>query len=382
MLDMGVEHVGEPQLQPEIVNLEALVKALPPKMQRAFHRLFHVSTTVGRLDPPPEMHDWIKGYFGSVEAVLSQRIVKVTNLVTMEGALFNELRSRRPMEVCSSANLDAEIEGKRGDPFCTPLTGTPADVFGRVRGRRAITASNIAKYDGFHGLVIFNEHHPLRFTADDISDYLDIALAWAHRAHEVDPEARYFFLMWNCLWKSGASIIHGHMQMTLTRGLHYPKVEALRRAARSYRLEHSSDYFEDLYAVHHALGLAMESRGIRVLSYLTPVKEKEILLIAGQWDENLKRILYDVLHVYVTALGVQSFNVAVYYPPLAAVAEDWSGFPVIVRLVDRGNPHNQTADFGAMELYAASVITSDPFYVAHVLRQLQGGLTPHEGRFL
>jgi hypothetical protein len=37
--------------------------------------------------------------------------------------------------------------------------------------------------------------------------------------------------------------------------------------------------------------------------------------------------------------------------------------------VDRGDPHNKTADIGAMELYAASVIASDPFRVAETLRE-------------
>lgn len=62
-------------------------------------------------------------------------------------------------------------------------------------------------------------------------------------------------------------------------------------------------------------------------------------------------------------LGVQSFNVAMYMPPLAEADEDWSGFPILVRLVDRGDPVNRTGDIGAMELYAASVVGTDPFFV-------------------
>jgi len=64
---------------------------------------------------------------------------------------------------------------------------------------------------------------------------------------------------------------------------------------------------------------------------------------------------------------MQSFNLAIGLPPLAAVEEDWSGFPMLARLVDRGDPLNRTADIGAMELYAASVIASDPFRVAQAL---------------
>jgi hypothetical protein len=36
--------------------------------------------------------------------------------------------------------------------------------------------------------------------------------------------------------------------------------------------------------------------------------------------------------------------------------------------VDRGDPANRTSDIGAMELYAAPVVASDPFRVAETLR--------------
>ena len=49
--------------------------------------------------------------------------------------------------------------------------------------------------------------------------------------------------------------------------------------------------------------------------------------------------------------------------------EDWRRFPPIARLVDRGDPANKTSDIGAMELYAASVIATDPFRLAEALRQ-------------
>jgi hypothetical protein len=56
-------------------------------------------------------------------------------------------------------------------------------------------------------------------------------------------------------------------------------------------------------------------------------------------------------------------------PPIAEVEEDWSGFPVVVRIVDRGDPDSKVSDVGAMELYAASVIASDPFAVAGALEK-------------
>lgn len=346
-----------------------MISGLPAEDRVLADRILEVSTTTGRLDPPEGMRAWIQSSFGSVNAVAEQRIVKVTDRVTLEGTLFNELRASRPLDTAVGVDLEKEMEATVGDPFCRPESGTPADVFGRVRGEHAVTASNIAKYDGFHGVIVFDEHDPLKLTPEKVSDCVAVALEWCRRAHDTDPEARYPFLMWNCLWRAGGSIIHGHAQVTATRDAHYPKVERLRRAALAYTAEHGSNYFDDLYRVHEALGLAVPLRGARTFASLTPVKEKEVVIIRdGSADEALGRAVGALLGGLVHGLGVRAFNVAFYMPPLAPTTEDWSGFPVVVRIVDRGDPDNRTSDIGAMELYAASVVASDPFRVADALR--------------
>jgi hypothetical protein len=355
----------------QITDLPSLVEALTSDDRAAARRIFDVAATTGRLDPPEAMRAWIERSFGSVEAVLEQRIVRVTNRVTLQGTLFNGLRSSRPLDTGVSVDLEREIEATAGDPFCRPEEGTPADVFGRVRGEHSVTASNVAKYDGFHGVVVFDDHNPLPLTPEKVSDYVAVGLEWCRRVLESDPEARYPFLMWNCLWRAGGSIIHGHAQVTATRGTHYPKVEHLRRAALSYGAEHGSDYFDDLCRVHEALGLALPAEaGVRAFASLSPVKEKELVVIGeSPDDEHLRRTVGALLRDCVHSLGVHAFNVAFYMPPLSPTVEDWSEFPTVVHLVDRGSPANRTSDIGAMELYAASVVASDPFRVAEVLRE-------------
>ena len=353
----------------QITDLPSLVEALPPDDRAAARRIFDVAATTGRLDPPEAMRAWIERSFGSVEAVLEQRIVRVTNRVTLQGTLFNGLRASRPLDTGVGVALEREIEATADDPFCRPEEGTPADVFGRVRGEHSVTASNVAKYDGFHGVVVFDDHNPLHLTPEKVSDYVAVGLEWCHRVLESDPEARYPFLMWNCLWRAGGSIIHGHAQVTATRGTHYPKVEHLSRAALSYRAEHGSGYFEDLCRVHEALGLALPAEaGVRAFASLSPVKEKELVVIGeSPDDEHLRRTVGALLRDCVHSLGVHAFNVAFYMPPLSPTVEDWSEFPTVVHLVDRGSPANRTSDIGAMELYAASVVASDPFAVARAL---------------
>jgi hypothetical protein len=115
-----------------IAELEDRIAALPPDARSAAERIFSVSTTASHLVPPPEMHEWIKKQFGSVEAVTTQQIVRVTNRVLLEGALFNDLRARRPSEVKGADEVRETIERSRNDPFCRPENGTPADTFGRI----------------------------------------------------------------------------------------------------------------------------------------------------------------------------------------------------------------------------------------------------------
>ena len=85
-------------------------------------------------------------------------------------------------------------------------------------------------------------------------------------------------------------------------------------------------------------------------------------------DDDLKRAVYHVLETFVSRLGVQSFNLALYQPPLSDTPEDWHDFPFVIRVVDRGSLESTTSDVGAMEIFAQSVVVSDPFEVAEALR--------------
>lgn len=351
-----------------IMQLEDAVNALGHDEHARFERIFHVSSTHGRLVPPDAMVPWIQKQFGNVEATLDQTIVKVTNVVTLEGVLFNWLRSSRPMWR-QELNLDEELERGGPDPLLDPYNGTPEDLFGRVRGKYCVTASNIAKFDGFHGLVVFNERHPLRFTREMLHDYIDTGGRWGDLAHASDPEAKYYMFLWNCLWRAGASLLHGHAQVIMGRGMHYAAVEYLRQRAAVYQAHHRANYFTDLFLAHESVGCAFEKEGTKVIANLAPKKENEVLLYAPYVSDSLKDRVYDTLECLRDRVGVSSFNVVIYTPPWSETPESWEGFPVVVRIVDRGDPSSRTADIGAMELYAASVVSSDPFALARALKE-------------
>ena len=201
--------------EPTILHLEAMVQALPAEERALFQRIFRVSSVIGHLSPPASMRPWIERHFGGFEEVLEQRIVKVTNQVTLEGALFNWLRARRPIWRNHALVLERELEPP--EPLDDPYSYTPEDLFGRVEGKYCVTASNVAKFDGLHALVIFRERHPLAFDREMIHDYIDTGQRWAERARAWDPEAKYYLFLWNCLWRAGASLIHGHAQIMLGR---------------------------------------------------------------------------------------------------------------------------------------------------------------------
>ena len=163
--------------------------------------------------------------------------------------------------------------------------------------------------------------------------------------------------------------MHGHAQVQLARGRHYARIEALRRAAVAYSNEHGTDYFEELAATHAALGLGWKQGNVWVLASLTPVKEKETLILAPAFDEDAADALYDTLATFRAAFGAQSFNAGGLLPPLRETPEDWQGFPCVLRVVDRGPLGVRSSDIGSMELFAEPVIASDPFAVAEALKE-------------
>jgi hypothetical protein len=356
--------------EPGITNLEGMVDSLPDEEKTLFRRIYAVNADVGRLRVPQGMRPWVRQQFGPVEDVVSQDIVRVANRITLEETLFNRLRSSRPVRCSERSGLDTRLAAAVSDDlFRKPEESTPEDLFGRVTGKYCITAANVAKYDGLHSVIIFNEFHPLCFSREQIIDYIDVARQWAERAQAVEPRAKYFFFIWNCLWRAGASICHGHAQVMLARERHYAKIEALRRAALGYRQSYGSGYFADLFRAHHSVGCAVEKEGVRVLAHLTPFKDNEIVLMAGELGHSFKERLYEVLACFRDRLGVGSFNLSLVTPPLAETEESWEDFPVMARLVDRGSPDSLASDVGGMEIYASSVVASDPFELARRLRE-------------
>jgi len=354
-------------IAPEISTLDKRLDTLSPADRVLFERLYVLNAQNSQMYVPDSMRGWVVKQFGSLEAVASQRVVRLTNRITGDETIFNSLRALRPCDTREKTDVSLDSLDMGADSFANPRENTPEDTFGRIEGRYCITASNIARCDELHGLVIFKNPHPLRWGREEVVDYIDTAWRWAQKAHSGHPLNRYFFFCWNCLWRSGASINHGHAQMTLSRGRAYSRIEALRKAAQVYCRRYGTNYFNDLFNVHNALGLAFDRDGVRIIACLTPVKNNEVILMADRLDTSFKTSVYDVLSLYRDRLRVTSFNLAIATPPLDSTRESWQGFPVTAWLVDRGSLNYRSSDIGSLELFAANSVASDPFKLAEKL---------------
>jgi hypothetical protein len=300
----------------------------------------------------------------------------VTNLATLEATLFAPLRGRRPMDNgTSSPSVAAEIAATMDDPFCAPELETPANTFGRVRGRHVLTGANAALADTHHAVLVFDRHDPLDLDEELVADVLATGRAWAERARRDDPDAGNYLLIWNCLWRAGGSIVHGHAQALLGRGPHYARLERFRRDAASYAAIHHASLVDDLVALHRDLELAVvHGDEVSILAHITPLKERKVIVAGPPGGDERDPTFADAVARALLALrdrlGVRSFNLALWRPPLSddGPARGWEGVGPIVRIVDRGDPASRASDIGALELYGTPVVGTDPWEVAAALR--------------
>lgn len=353
-----------------IADLPEIIARLDSTERARLDRLFRVWSIEGTCTCPANMREWATRQFGSPDRIESQTVIRVQNLWTNEGALFNPLRSSRPTSRSERDVLDAVrsfVDRRARCPLCRPDEMTPFDPFGRIKGTHCVTASNAAKYDGKHGLIVFSEHDPLRFSQESMLDYFHVATQWFNRAADPARGFNYPFLMWNCRWRAGASLEHGHMQMTMAKDQPYPKLGALWLAARRYSDEYGADYFADLYRVHERLGLGVQRGAIRLIASLCPFRDRETLIVGESLDDALAAVVYEVLDILRSRAGVQAFNMGVLLPPVERAVE-WQGFPVIVRIIDRLSVAELPSDISGMGIFAgADAIAADPYGVMELL---------------
>ena len=362
------------------------LKKVDKQSYKLFNDIFSYYCDFGTLKIIPSIKPIILKYFGKrdsngklissedevFESVRKQEIINIFNEWTGQGTLYNSLRSKRPGMSRDPSDYRTELEriiknSEEGCDFCNPEKRTPEDVFGRVHGKYSITAANIAKYDVWSSLVIFKNHNPLEFNLKEFSDYIDTAFLWFDMVLNEDKDYKFPFFVWNCLPRAGASQIHGHAQILMTKDRSYAKVESLKRVSEVYHKKTRSNYINDLYKVHKSIGLSHESGKVKLFASMTPIKEKEIIVISPgppSIIEQTKEVVFNILRCFIDIFGVESFNMSISCPLLNMVNDP----PYIIQIVDRGNIIKSTADFGGMELFGSTVVADDPYSIIKKLR--------------
>jgi hypothetical protein len=374
-----------------VMDFEKRVESLCETDETAYSilkRIYRFDSGIGAQVIPDSFKTKIVDYFGwrddagkiieSADEVVAriehQKIIKITNKWTGESTLFNSLRADRPgirgTDLEKEKNQISKLitESEKGCDFCQPDKYTPEDVFGRILGEHSTTAANLAKYDVWSSLVIFRDHDPLKFTLEEFSDYLNTSFAWFEAVNNHSPQFKFPFFVWNCLPRAGASQIHGHCQILMSKEP-YAKVETLMKTYHKYKMETGNDYFQDLYLVHSSLGLSGTHGDTCFFASITPIKEKEVIIVSSEnpsKDIKAKETIFNVLRCFIDILGVFSFNLSISSPPLDKEGE----FPYIIRIVDRGSLLKSTADMGGMELYGSSVVADDPYKIISILNSV------------
>lgn len=289
----------------------------------------------------------------------ARHTLSVTNHVLHQQSLFNPLRANRPLSTQGSNTL--EEPSRETCDFCHPVEKTTADPFGRIETDHSITAANAGAYTGMHSLIIPKDiHNPLAVTEEVFLDMMAVANTWWQKAHVHNPKAIYPSLIWNGLGRGGASIFHPHVQIFLTEKP-FEKQAAIYNSMQEYQKRFAWSFFDQFIKICKILNLAKNSDEITFVANPTPIKDKEILILGKSTDIPLPSYFasktYSVISRYIHELGVTNFDFATLLPPLD---NSWSDFPIFARLVDRGID-GRPSDIGAMELFFASVVPTDPY---------------------
>jgi len=367
-----------------------------------FNRLFTISRRTTNVVVPPAFQDRVKGMFAAypggtakLDFIEKQTIVTTYNRMTEEYSLFNEVRRYRPgYQERLSADKDAEVNdaimksaGAATCDFCS-VERTAEDVFGRVFGQHCYTASNVAKYEKWHSLLIAKEHHPLNITRDMMVDYIETAHAWFAQVHRRDPTARFPHIMFDAGARASASQPHQHLQMSMTANRYFTRAEHTRLAAVDYYEGHYAagpdgepaasghSYWADLVSAHEGLGLALRFNRSAVLSYITPIKERELVVVTeSSHSPCFGALIAAAVNSLTDGVGTRAFSMAVTLEPYGVPVTRRGRraanvpYPALARIVDRGSPLDQRSDVGAMEFYGANNIGADPYSAVPHLAQ-------------
>lgn len=388
----SIQELGELFTRGDVVDAASNCKISEP-----FNRIFRVSMKSSKMAIPKSFEEKLTRWFHlpgdtdeeqSIKRAELQTVVRVFDRWTCNQTCFNAARALKPLnngEAKPINGVDLPLGSKvPGCDFCSPLDHTAADLWGRLENESGLTASNVAKYDALHSMVVFKEHPPSQWDKKKLVDLLDLCTKWFEITHKNHPQAIYPLMNWNCRARAGASQHHGHCHMLLAENFHYGQWEQLRQAARMYSLENPGcNYFDDLVTAHKNLGLAKTFGDACVFTHLAPFCGYEFKAVSWNFDENFKQAINEALEALIFKFGSECFNLCIHFPPLqngklretVAVEKVKNSFqeagdvgmPFMAHLVDRGAAQNSSSDICGMRIYGSAIVNEDPFSIAQQL---------------
>lgn len=362
--------------------------------------IYSISVSKGKMFVPETFYPKIQKWFGTIDdhsvedaviRVENQIVVRIVNRWTFDQTLFNPIRSKRPMnntmEVKTTTEVADELQliPEKCD-FCSPISYTAIDSWGRIERNTAMTASNCAKYDALHSLIIFKDHQPLKYSKEKLTDIFSICEEWFQCANDSNGNAIFPMFSWNCKGRAGASQNHGHAHLLLAENFHYGRYEYLQNVANNYNFaKPNRNYFLDLITTSKAMGLAKSIGESTILVNLTPSFGYDLIVISWNFDKEFRDAMDCAFNLLVKKFESVTFNIGILFPPLEKgkirkrlpwthlkdrLLLDDAPMPYIAYLVDRGDPSNgkYTSDVCGMKLFGSNIVARDPFEIGKILR--------------
>jgi UDPglucose--hexose-1-phosphate uridylyltransferase len=342
-------------------------------MQLRFQR----SIVEARLAPP-----------GAEQSEAVHRIEIRADPLTGRKSRINVERVRRPRQVSLDHSLMKTLaaESEKGCPFCPENVERATPTFTNLPYRRlrlndCLVFPNLYPFTKHHAVTVFTSKHfvPLeQMEWRELRDGIACSIQFLRDLSGADPQAKYWYISWNYLPPSGASIIHPHFQVladveptTLLR----LELEASRR----FREETGLCYWDKLLRAEEEAGERFLARGRTVawLASFAPIGNREVLAIfegkpslASLDDADVEEFARGlaVITRYYAETGVTSLNMALYSAPLEEGAGEY--FYLHARVISRPAPTQlYVNDDGFMEkLNWEPVIDTLPEELAESLR--------------
>lgn len=332
------------EMRKELLN--AIQKLSGPN-KKILEDIYDIEFDEVKLKIPKEMKPWATKTFGNVKNVEHQNLIKIYNKYLFEGSSFNSLRSSRP-----TTNQE-ETKIKSFKPFENTDSLTSKQEFKAITGKHSKTVANVAAYEKHHSLVVFNKRNPLNQSLNEIKSHLKTSQKWFEKVEEINETHENKLLIWNCLWRAGSSVPHGHFQLLATKKP-MPYVRKLKKATKNYQ-EKGSNYFKDQISLYKELGLYQKNQKAHILFTLTPTKEKEIIIYTNEKNVSKMYKEFNQAYQFFKKQNIESFNASIFI-------SNTKNTPSIIKFVDRGSLNNKSSDIGSMEIHAKLyVISSNPF---------------------